>query len=652
MSHFSPRALVVLLAMVAFAALVPGASSAGSSVIAPQLLPDLDQEIASQLQVVASRTRPGSWVLGFQSAVRNIGNGPLIIQGRRNSASAATMAASQVVERSDGSKVVVPGIGSLRYAYSADHQHWHYLGFDRYELRRAGSSTVLVRDQKTGFCLGDRYPVTTRSVPNAVRAPVYVGRCGLGQPGMQQIEEGISVGYGDNYRAFLEYQDLPLDGLPDGRYVLVHRVNSDRRIRELDYANDASSLLLALRWSGGMPYLRLLHVCPDSGSCDLPPVRSAPQAHTSGAPFIPNDVADGRGWAAAQWNFDGAYGVDAPGAWANLIAAGAPGGAGVTVAVLDTGVAYADHAPFRRSPDLAATQFVPGWDFVDNDPYPLDHNGHGTDVASTIAEDTNNAFGLTGLAYGARIMPIRVLDRYGDGRAVTIAQGVRYAVDHGAKVINLSINFDPSVTAAQIEPLIRALEYATVRGALVVAASGNEGVASVDFPARSRYALSVGATTEFGCAAYYSNHGPDLDLVAPGGGGDAAIQDQNCEPGRSGRPIYQMTFAGALDRFGIATGYVGTSMAAPHVSAIAALVVASRVLGPHPTPAQIAARLRHTARDLGAPGYDTRYGWGLVSAAAATAPGVRGSDTRRTTTDRCAASTIELTRSIEKGPQC
>jgi serine protease len=604
------RTFVTLLALLVFAGVVSGASPARSSAVARALLPDLDQEFPSNLQVVASRTHRG-WVLGFQSAVRNIGEGPLIIRGERKSLATATMTANQIVQRADGSLELVPGVGSLSYAYSRDHQHWHYLGFDRYEFRRAGSSTPLARDQKTGFCLGDRYPVTTRAVPGAVPARVYTGRCGLSQPDLQEVEEGISVGYGDNYQAFLEYQDLPLDGLADGHYLLIHRVNSDRRVRELNYANDASSLLLDLHWRRGLPYLRLLRVCADSANCD----KTVPQAHASGGPFIPNDVADGRGWAGVQWNFAGAYGVDAPGGWANLNTVGAPGGAGVTVAVLDTGVAY-------NSPDLAATHFAPGWDFVDNDAYPLDENGHGTDVASTIAEDTNNAFGLTGLAYGARIMPIRVLNRYGNTNAATLALGVRYAVDHGAKVINLSVNFAPVVTAAQIQPLIRALEYAAQRRVLVVAASGNEGVAAVAFPARSRYALAVGATTEFGCAAIYSNHGPDLDLVAPGGGNDAPIQDPNCQAGRSGRPIYQMTFAGVRDRFGIGFGYVGTSMAAPHVSAIAALVVASRILGPNPTPAQIGARLRHTARDLGAPGYDTRYGWGLVSAGAATAGGV------------------------------
>ncbi len=337
-----------------------------------------------------------------------------------------------------------------------------------------------------------------------------------------------------------------------------------------------------------------------------PPSLATPRT----AIFIPNDSADGAGRSAAQWNFAGAYGVDAPVAWANLIAAGAPGGSGVTVAVLDTGVSHGARPPAQDSPELAAAQLAPGWDFVDNDPDPSDENGHGTQVASTI-------IGLTGLAYGARIMPIRVFDSRGTGDTDTIARGVRFAVDHGAKVINLSFAFDVRVTEADIAPLLTSLEYAAQRGALVVGASGNEGSGSVNLPARSRHVLSVGATTEFGCVSDYSNHGRDLDLVAPGGGTDAGIQDAHCKAGRQGRAIPQ------LDRFGIASGGVGTSMAVAHVSATAALVVASGVVGRNPTPAKIERRLERTARDLGAPGYDERYGWGLVSAGAATASTAR-----------------------------
>jgi serine protease len=340
-------------------------------------------------------------------------------------------------------------------------------------------------------------------------------------------------------------------------------------------------------------------------------------AHAA-APLTPDDpgrTAKPAGWTRLQWNFAGPYGVDAPNAWGNLVAAGAPGGAGVVVAVLDTGVASGR----RGSPDLSRTRFVPGYDFIDNDHDPFDENGHGTHVASTIAEQTNNGYGLTGLAYGVRIMPVRVLDRNGDGDAVTIARGVRFAALRGAKVINLSLNFTLRVTKEQIPQLLGAIEYAHARGALIVAGAGNTASPFVTYPARGSHILAVGATTEYGCLARYSNYGDGIDLVAPGGGDDANFPDDpRCRAGRHGSPIYQMTLSsGSAGGFDI-TGYIGTSMAAPHVAATAALVVASGVLGANPSPAAIEARLEQTARDLGPRGRDTRYGWGLVDAAKAT----------------------------------
>jgi serine protease len=352
-------------------------------------------------------------------------------------------------------------------------------------------------------------------------------------------------------------------------------------------------------------------------------------AHAVGQ-VIPNDPGANHtpgGWRELQWNFAGEFGVNAPEAWANVAADGAPGGRGVIVAVLDTGVAYANRGPFRRSPDFNAHEFVRGYDFVARDPFPNDRNGHGTFVASTIAEATNNGRGLTGLAFGARLMAVRVLDRQGEGEASTIAEGVLFAVRHGAQVINLSLEFSPGVTASDIPELIEALRYAHRRGVFVAAAAGNEGHTAIAFPARAPTVVPVGATTEHGCLAGYSNDGSGLALVAPGGGADASLPgDPNCRPDLPpGRDIYQLTFSGSSPRvFGLPTGYEGTSMAAPHVSATAALVIASGVLGRHPTPAQITARLRATARKLGGPGDQALYGAGLVDAAAATAPGGPG----------------------------
>ncbi|MDX6731773.1 MAG: serine protease [Baekduia sp.] len=348
-------------------------------------------------------------------------------------------------------------------------------------------------------------------------------------------------------------------------------------------------------------------------------------AHAAGA-FLPNDPGSGTtpgGWADVQWNFAGPAGVNAPTAWGHLIAAGRPGGAGVTVAVLDTGVAYRRFNRTPQSPDLVGTRVVAGHDFVGDDPYANDRNGHGTHVASTIAEATNNGIALTGLAYGARIMPVKVLDDAGEGDAVLIAKGVRFAAAHGAKVINLSLEFTPDVGWRQIPQLLDAIRVARRAGAIVVAASGNEASTAVAYPARNANVVSVGSTTEHGCLSRFSNQGDGLDLVAPGGGPDATLPDPGCQPGPSGRNIAQLTLVGVhRTSFGIPGDYEGTSMAVPHVSATAALVIASGVLGANPSPDAVERRLETTARDLGQPGPDRRYGYGLIDAGAATDPAV------------------------------
>jgi serine protease len=330
------------------------------------------------------------------------------------------------------------------------------------------------------------------------------------------------------------------------------------------------------------------------------------------------------GWRQLQWNFlADSYGIDVEPAWARVAAAGRPGGRGVVVAVLDTGVAYANHGKFRRSPDLTGASFAPGYDFVDDDPYPDDHNGHGTHVASTIAERTNNGIGVTGIAYDATIMPVRVLDSRGEGDANVIARGVRFASRHGADVINLSLEFPGNVTAKEIRPLLRAIKRAHDRGAVIVGASGNEALKTVSYPARAPWVIATGATTAHGCLSNFSNEGKGLDVVAPGGGADARLPDDpRClldQP--SGPYIYQMTFLHHdPGTFGLPAGFDGTSMAAPHVSGVVALMLASSVLGPHPTPDAVMARLKATATDLGAPGYDRRYGSGLIDANRATEP--------------------------------
>jgi serine protease len=346
-------------------------------------------------------------------------------------------------------------------------------------------------------------------------------------------------------------------------------------------------------------------------------------AHAT-APFIPDDRGRAHrvgGWQAMQWNFLAGAGVDAPLAWANLIAAGHPGGEGVIVAVLDTGIAYRDWHRFKASPDFTGTRFVSPYDFIDHNAFPLDREGHGTFVAGTIAEATDNGLGLTGLAYGASIMPVRVLDSDGTGDAATIAKGIRYAVQHHAQVINLSLEFSLDVTAGDIPEITAAIRYAHDKGAVVVAAAGNEGVEQIAYPAHAPAVISVGATTADRCLADYSNGGSGLDLVAPGGGDDSSlVQDPGCAPDKQLPTIYQMTIIDPSNpaKFGYPGGYYGTSMAAPHVAATAALIIASGVLGPHPTPDEILKRMEQTAQPLGGSVPNSNYGYGLLDAGAAT----------------------------------
>jgi hypothetical protein len=250
------------------ATLGAGAAGSGAAAAPVDLLPDLDQQTPTALRIAhIGEDGRAQWVLGFQSAVRNIGAGPLIISGRRDSTTTPLMRGYQLIARSDGSVATVPGVGHLRYAISATHQHWHLLHFDRYELLRAAGGKALVRDHKTGFCLGDRYRVAGLAVAGAKPEPTYIGACGLKQPQRLSVEEGISPGYGDNYLPYLEGQSVPLTGLAEGQYVLVHRTNVDRALRESDYNDDAASVLLDLKWRGPVPVINELATCPNSATC-------------------------------------------------------------------------------------------------------------------------------------------------------------------------------------------------------------------------------------------------------------------------------------------------------------------------------------------------------------------------------------------------
>jgi serine protease len=352
---------------------------------------------------------------------------------------------------------------------------------------------------------------------------------------------------------------------------------------------------------------------------------AVPDYKVHAAGFVPNDPGRGAGWEPLQWNFAGKWGVNALQAWDYARAAGVPGGRGVIVAVIDSGVAYENYKGFRRAPDLSAGQFTSAkYDWVDHDKHPDDEESHGTHVTGTIAQRTNNGYGVTGLAYGVKIMPLRVLDSQGNGDGANIARAIRFAVKHRAKVINMSVEFDTSLRAGDIPEVISALHYAAKKRVTLVAASGNEGISKVAYPARDPQVISVGATTFDGCLADYSNAGRGLDIVAPGGGQDAGFSGNesdrvNCNPSGTDHQIVQQTLWHDVRHFKL-IGFEGTSFATPHVSAAAALLIATKRLGANPTPQQIRDRLKATARDLGAPGTDPYYGAGLLDVSAALAP--------------------------------
>jgi Lysyl oxidase len=251
-------------ATVVLAVLLLGACGGRQGESSRELLPDLDQAPPSAISVVA---RDGRERLVFLSAVENVGAGSLVVSGRRDAAQ-REMQATQLVRGSDGSTATVPLRARLRFVVSETHRHWHLLGFETYELRTVEGQT-LGRDHKTGFCLGDRYDasVSTRLPGEPARA-FWTQECGRAQTGRRRILEGVSPGFGDDYVPLLEGQYIDVTGLAPGRYVLVHRVNSDRDIRESDYANNAASALLELRRdAGGQSSVSLLRTCPDTPTC-------------------------------------------------------------------------------------------------------------------------------------------------------------------------------------------------------------------------------------------------------------------------------------------------------------------------------------------------------------------------------------------------
>jgi serine protease len=375
-----------------------------------------------------------------------------------------------------------------------------------------------------------------------------------------------------------------------------------------------------------------------------PDVEYAQAAYRIHTQMVPNDQLYRLQWNLPMLDLERAWDIQGT------------AGSSITVAVLDSGIAFQSAVvrfngqafhddlgilhpalgsvdlPFAAATDLfSSSRFVMPRDFIWDDNLPFDLDSHGTHVSGTIGQLTNNDVGAAGVAFNVKLMPVKVIDSDWDeifgspnqGTDDVVARGIRYAADNGAKVINMSIG-----RTGPPAPVIEdAVKYAVGKGAFIVIAAGNDfedgnpTEVLAEIASRVQGAVSVAAVDRGKNHAYYSSTGSWVELAAPGGdvrsfGRDGLIVQQTVDL-RFGACIVTPRACGVAPsltapRFDIFAffGFQGTSMAAPHVSGLAAMLIQQGIT----SPAAVEAALERFAADLGDPGRDNVFGFGLVEA--------------------------------------
>jgi len=339
---------------------------------------------------------------------------------------------------------------------------------------------------------------------------------------------------------------------------------------------------------------------------DASKIYPEPRLH---AMYTPNDTYFSYQWSLNADHYNISY----------LLDRGVLGSRSVIIGVLDTGISFEDYpipaseadlvvsstGNYEMYSDFANINFVQGYDFVSGDTHPNDMNGHGTAVTSVIASSINNALATSGIIMEASIMPLRVLDETGSGNLTDILDAIEYGVSNGCRVLNLSLGGEPGDSNGW-DILHSAIIDARNSNVMVLAASGNDGVSMLSYPAGFEEAISVGAVDYYFDRTYYSQYGTNLDFVAPGG---VVYQDINGDGDDEGgilAPMPAQTDSGADVNEFYLYFVEGTSFSTPHLSALAGLMYS---LG-YSTVSEITSLMIDASIDLGSAGYDDEYGWG------------------------------------------